>query len=78
MVVYYAWFIEKICATVSEPVGFTVASFDVAPQVTKVMESNPEVVGVAGFGVHAALFTRNLEGKVLKVVLLVLNCLQTQ
>ena len=53
--------LKKFGATVAEPIGFTVASFDVAPQVTKVMEGNPEVVGVAGFGVHAAAFHKELK-----------------
>lgn len=53
--------LKKFGATVAEPVGFTVASFDVAPQVTKVMESDPDVVGVAGFGVHAAAFYKELK-----------------
>ncbi|MDC0073987.1 ABC transporter substrate-binding protein [Alphaproteobacteria bacterium] len=53
--------LKKFGAEVSEPIGFTVASFDVAPQVTKVMEHNPDVVGVAGFGVHAAAFYKELK-----------------
>ena len=41
-----------------KPIGYSYTSFDLAPQATKAMQSNPDIIAVASVGMHA--------GKVLK------------
>ncbi len=49
---------KKFGMSAGKPIGYSYTSFDLAPQATKAMQSNPDIIAVASVGMHA--------GKVLK------------
>ncbi len=52
---------KKFGISVGKPIGFSYSSFDLAPQVTKAMQSNPDIVGVASVGPPAAKALKELR-----------------
>ncbi len=53
--------LKKFNISVGKPIGFSYSSFDLAPQATKAMQSNPDLIGVASVGSPAAKVLKEMR-----------------